>query len=59
VLLLAAAGMAGMAGAIIGWPPFYGLALICLIVAAASFFMLPIWAMTRGRRAGRGPKRSY
>jgi hypothetical protein len=59
VLLLAAAGLAGMAGAIIGWPPFYGLALVCLIVAAACFFMLPIWAMTRGRRAGRGPKRSY
>lgn len=63
VLLLFIAGLAGMGGAIIGWPPFFGLALVCLIGAAAAFFMLPIWAMTR--RAGKpgrgvqGPKRSY
>lgn len=66
VLLLFSAGLLGMGGAIIGWPPFYAAALVCLIVAAAAFFMLPIWAMTRGRshggrggRGGRGPKRSY
>jgi hypothetical protein len=66
VLFLGVAGLFGMAGAIVGWPPFYGVALVCVIVAAAAFFMLPIWAMTRGRvggdrrgRGGRGPKRSY
>lgn len=63
VLLLFSAGLLGMGGAIIGWPPFYAAALVCLILAAAAFFMLPIWAMTRGRsqrgRGGRGPKRSY
>lgn len=64
LLLLFGAGLLGMGGAIIGWPPFYAAALVLLICAAATFFMLPIWAMTRGRshgsrRGGRGPKRSY
>ena len=61
VLLLFAAGMLGLVGMIVGWPPFFGFALVCVIGAATAFFMLPIWAMTRGnvRRGGRGPKRSY
>ena len=61
VLLLFAAGLLGLFGAIIGWTPFYGLALVCVFAAAAGFFILPIWAMTRGRnaRVRRGPKRSY
>ena len=61
VLLLFAAGMLGLLGMIVGWPPFFGFALVCVIGAATGFFMLPIWAMTRGnvRRGGRGPKRSY
>ena len=61
VLLLFAAGMLGLVGMIVGWPPFFGFALVCVIGAATGFFMLPIWAMTRGnvRRGGRGPKRSY
>ncbi len=60
-LLVLIAGLFGMAGAIVGWPPFFAAALVCLVLAAAAFFMLPIWAMTRGRsqRGGRGPKRSY
>ena len=61
VLLLFAAGLLGLVGMIVGWPPFFGFALVCVIGAATGFFMLPIWAMTRGnvRRGGRGPKRSY
>ena len=61
VLLLIAAGMLSLVGMIVGWPPFFGFALVCVIGAATAFFMLPIWAMTRGnvRRGGRGPKRSY
>lgn len=63
VLFLFVAGLLGMGGAVIGWPPFYGMALVCLVAAAAAFFMLPIWAMTRrtGRpgRGVKGPKRSY
>jgi len=61
IVLVAAAGMCGLMGAIVGWPPFYAAALVCLIGAAAAFFLLPILAMTRGssRRGGRGPKRSY
>ncbi len=59
--LVVAAGGCGLLGAIIGWPPFFGAALVCLIGAAAGFFLLPILAMTRafGPRRGRGPKRSY
>jgi curved DNA-binding protein CbpA len=51
----------GLLGGIVGWPPFFAMALLCLIGAATAFFMVPIWAMTRGsaRRGGRGPKRSY
>lgn len=61
IVLVGAAGMCGLMGAIVGWPPFYAAALVCLIGAAAAFFLLPILAMTRGssRRGGRGPKRSY
>jgi DnaJ-domain-containing protein 1 len=61
IALVVAAGMCGLMGAIVGWPPFYAAALVCLIGAAAAFFLLPILAMTRGssRRGGRGPKRSY
>ncbi|MEZ5233062.1 MAG: hypothetical protein R2749_10195 [Acidimicrobiales bacterium] len=49
MLLLFGAGLLGMGGAIIGWPPFYAAALVLLIRAAATFFMLPIWAMTRSQ----------
>lgn len=59
---VATAGGFGVLGALIGWPPFFAMALVCLIVAAAAFFMLPIWAMTRGssrRGRARGPKRTY
>jgi len=61
VMLIGAAGVAAFFGLVIGWPPFFALALVCLILAAAAFFLLPILAMTRGstRRRGRGPKRSY
>ena len=36
VLLLFAAALLGLFGAIIGWTPFYGLALVCVFAAAAE-----------------------
>jgi len=61
VALVATAGVFAFFGLVIGWPPFFGISLTCLIAAAAAFFMLPIWAMTRGsaRRSGRRQKRAY
>jgi curved DNA-binding protein CbpA len=61
VALVATAGVFAFFGLVIGWPPFFGISLSCLIAAAAAFFMLPIWAMTRGstRRGGRRQKRAY
>jgi hypothetical protein len=47
VLFLGVAGFFGAAGALIGWPPFFGLAMVFVVFAAAAFFMVPIWTMTR------------
>ncbi len=63
MLLLVAAGAFGLAASLVHWPPFYGAAMISLICAAAAFFMLPIWAMSRsnqrrGTRSARGAQRS-
>lgn len=58
VLLLLAAGLFGGAAALVGWEGFFAAALVCLMLAGAAFFMLPIWVMARtgrrGRRSGRG-----
>lgn len=55
ILLLLAAGLFGGAAALVGWEGFFATALVCLILAGAAFFMLPIWAMARTGRGRRRP----
>jgi hypothetical protein len=55
VLLLGVAGFFGAAGALLDWPPFFGLAMVAVVFAAAAFFMVPIWTMTRSSHARRRP----
>ncbi|MFN0027769.1 MAG: J domain-containing protein [Acidimicrobiales bacterium] len=61
ILLAVAAGFA-LAGAMVRWNGFWAAALTCALTAGALFFLLPIWAMTKGnahRRPGRQTRRSY
>lgn len=62
ILLAVAVGLAA-AGAVVRWSGFWAAALVCGLSAGAAFFMLPIWAMTKGnghrRRPGRHTRRSY
>jgi len=53
VLFLGTAGFFGAAGALIGWPPFFALAMVAVLFAATAFFMVPIWTMTRANHARR------
>lgn len=58
VLCLLTAGFFGAAGALIGWPPFFALALIAVLFAAAAFFLVPIWTMAHnapGKRSNQRP----
>ncbi len=62
-ILLAVATSFAVAGAMVRWSGFWAAALAFFLAAGAAFFMLPIWAMTKGnahrRRPGRHTRRSY
>jgi NhaP-type Na+/H+ or K+/H+ antiporter len=62
-ILLGVAAVFALAGAMVRWSGFWAAALAFALAAGAAFFMLPIWAMTKGnahrRRPARHTRRSY